>query len=490
MHCHPSYSKGLRRWSLIDDVLEGTQAIKDNAVKYIPALTDAEKDEYRAYVQRATFVAITRRTLEAIVGLIMRRPPELTLPDGADRWTDDIDMDGSDLIEYTRQISRRLCSKGRCATLVDWNPEEKRPYLTLYEPQHVIDWRRTRVRGRLMLTFVAILEEEQVADENSTTTYESRIREYWLEDGECRWATFRQSSDAKKGERIDEGVMTRRGIPLPFVPIYIHNVEGPNPEVSISPLYDMAELNLSHLRTSADLENGRHFAGCPTPWVTGVDKKEVGDFYIGSSKAFLCSDKDAKLGYMEFTGGGLSELREALAEKEGQMASLGASMLFPPKADAEAYATVKLRVSAETSDVSNQSGQISAGMSSVLQMFFWWDSAAELPSDLMAEVWMILNTDFDTAEMDPARLTALVGAYQQGLMSFETLFHNMKKGEMYPDGRTAEEELEAIESNPVLAIPAAPPADPGTGPAPAAKKTAAKKVAAKKTAAKKVPANA
>ena len=47
--------------------------------------------------------------------------------------------------------------------------------------------------------------------------------------------------------------------------------------------------------------------------------------------------------------------------------------------------------------------------------------------------------------MDPQELTAVVAAWQAGAISRDTMTDLFSRGEVLPEGRTAEEEMAAIE---------------------------------------------
>jgi hypothetical protein len=60
------------------------------------------------------------------------------------------------------------------------------------------------------------------------------------------------------------------------------------------------------------------------------------------------------------------------------------------------------------------------------------------------KVLVELNTDFSTKGMDPQELTAVVAAWQAGAISRDTMTDLFRRGEVLPEGRTAEEEVRAI----------------------------------------------
>jgi hypothetical protein len=68
-----------------------------------------------------------------------------------------------------------------------------------------------------------------------------------------------------------------------------------------------------------------------------------------------------------------------------------------------------------------------------------------LPTGLTkAQVTIELHNDFGPAGMSSQDLPAIVGAWQAGAMSRDTMFELFRRGEILPDGRTNQDEAELI----------------------------------------------
>jgi hypothetical protein len=96
--------------------------------------------------------------------------------------------------------------------------------------------------------------------------------------------------------------------------------------------------------------------------------------------------------------------------------------------------------------LSGISKTISEGLSKALGIMDSW-----LGGD--GEASIELNSDFLGMPLSAQDLTALVGAWQSGAISQETLFNNLKRGEVYSDAETFEDEQAKIDSNPQLIAP-------------------------------------
>jgi hypothetical protein len=126
------------------------------------------------------------------------------------------------------------------------------------------------------------------------------------------------------------------------------------------------------------------------------------------------------------------------------MAVLGARMLESQKAGVESGDAIARRQSGEESLLSCMAQTISMGVTVALQWLADWEG---VEGDVKCE----LNRDFLPASMDAQMLTAMIAAWQSGGMSYQTLFHNLKSGEIIEEGVSMEEEQGRIsEAAPVL----------------------------------------
>ena len=80
-----------------------------------------------------------------------------------------------------------------------------------------------------------------------------------------------------------------------------------------------------------------------------------------------------------------------------------------------------------------------------------------MPKDYAETNYLVVSQDFVSAGMNPQNLTALVSALQMGAISYPTFFYNLQKGEMYPEGTTADEEKRDLEQELPMPTPATEP---------------------------------
>jgi len=198
-------------------------------------------------------------------------------------------------------------------------------------------------------------------------------------------------------------------------------------------------VNLSHYRTTADLEHGAHYTGLPMLFLAGVQLDDGAKVYLGSHTCIASPDPTADGKFIEFTGQGLGALESLLTRKEAQMAAMGASMLSAPKKGVEAAETHEMRTAQETSMLADVAYQVSAAMTRALEWLRDW-------SGLSGEVSFQVSTDYVVTRMTAQELQALLSAWQSGAISRETLFWNLQQGELVAEGKTVDDERAEIEA--------------------------------------------
>lgn len=452
---HAEYQASAAKWKRCRDAIEGQAAVHKMGEVYLPRLTDQPQLAYEAYLKRAVYFNASGRTLDGLSGMVFRKPPVLTVPEAIKEMLKDVDLRGSSFQAFAEQCIEEVIAVGRCGILVDFpraaegqrtiqqaEAEGLRPYVALYQAEAIINWKAERIAGRVMLSMVVLCEQQEKPQDDFASTSEQRFRVLRLRDGQYVqeiWARPMQGANWQLSETITP---LRNGAPLNFIPFaFCAPVEG-GFTVQKPPLLDLVEVNLSHYRTTADLEHGAHFTGLPTAVVSGYTPENPAEkLYVGSTTAWVFPNADAKASFLEFTGKGLGALRELKQDKEGQMAALGARMLAPEKRAVEAAETASIHRAGESSVLAALASAVARSLEHALTWFAEWAKAA-------GEIKVELNTDYFPTPMTAQDLAALVSAWQAGALSKETLFWNLKQGEIVQERTTFEDEEAAIAASP------------------------------------------
>lgn len=443
---HPEYLKNLTKWQLMRDALAGEVAKE----KYVPKLSDQEADEYKAYVGRAEFYNATARTQVALTGLLFAKPPKVELPEALKTIGENISLDDDTLEALAKNIANECLSVGRCGVLVDLPSVEKadyskleaerlnlRAYATLYKAENIINWKTTKINGSNVTSLVVLAETyaEPTQDE-FVEKIKTRYRVLDLHDGYYRQRVF---SETKAGnfEVISEIYPSANGQKLGYLPFTFFNVNDLKTSVEKPPLLDLARVNISHFRSEVDLEHGTHFTALPTPYVTGYQGESSEKLKIGSTAVWVINDPSAKVGFLEFSGAGLSTLENRIAVKEKRMSILGARLLLDEKKTAEATETLQMRKSGENAVLTSVAATISEGVASFLKDVAFFENIAS--ENLIYEI----NTDYNLTMIEPQLLAQIIAGIQSGDIPNEVLYDALLKGELMPKTIQSYEDYQA-----------------------------------------------
>jgi hypothetical protein len=400
--------------------------------------------------------------------MVFRKAPMFEVPDGMKDMINDVTLDGLDLNGFAEEIVDDAVIVGRAGILVD-HPvtpanttkaiAEKaniRPFLKHYKAEAIFNWKTESRNNALALTQVRLWETAEVAGTNEfNATIRKQIRILDLNPlGQYRQRIFVEKkvigADGEKWEQFgDDIIPLKNGAPLDFIPFYFVGIKNGLPAAEKPPLIDLANANLSHYVSTADLEHGAHFTGLPTAVITGhTDSAEEGgtpsEYRIGSATAWIFPNEETEVKYLEFEGQGLGALEKRVEKKEEYMAFLGARMLTPEKRAVETAETAQIHRTGETSVLAALAASVSQSIEKALMFFAEW-------AGISGTVTFKLNNDFTAIKMSAQELTALFQTYQGGGMAFSDFLWNLKRGEIIQEDRTEDEIRSEIEtSNPFM----------------------------------------
>ena len=448
---HPTYSQFIDQWTDCRDAAEGSRAIKLRGEKHLPKLSAQTPEEYTAYKTRALWFGATGRTVQGLLGSIFRKPMQVEAPDAMTTHLEDVTLTGLSVEAFCKTAVAEILKVGRYGILVDLGKdaaEGERPYWIGYQAHCVTNWRTSQQDCDTVLTQVVLQDEACEPDPTDpfTDIRTPQYRVLKLEDKRYVVELWREDTHNKGKWTLYQTINpTFRGAPLSYIPFCFLGPSAITPDPEKPPLLDLVDVNLSHYRSSADLEHGRHFCGLPTPWVAGFPTETV--LRIGASIAWVASDPQAKVGMLEFTGQGLGALERALDDKQAVMAILGARMLEAQKKAVESSDTHEIRQAGESSSLQSIAGTVEDGLTRVMTWHAEWMGLSE------STVSLTLNKVFLQSRMAATDLAELMKAWQAGGISYETLYWNLERGELTRPDVTMEEEQRLIDTQQPARLP-------------------------------------
>lgn len=472
---HPDYDKRVPQWRRCRDAIAGQDAIYAGMTLYLPLLKGEKMSDYKKRRERTTWYNASYRTIAGLHGMLFRKDPAVTNPTGIGEYLKDVTMSGIPFTNFCKEIGEEVLSVGWVGVLVDHPPApdtgnapltvavaEKlglRPKMAIYEAEGITNWRHKLINNSWKLSQVRL--KECVSEETGDFT-ENKIDQYRVLDLTTadqglthyyRQRVFRQNERKEWVQFGPDVVPLMNNKPLDFIPFIFVTAEGIVADCDEPPLIDLFDLNVKHYMVTADYEHACHFTGLPTPWVTGLAAKidpMTGretpiSLNIGSQSAWVFTDPQTKVGFLEFTGTGVGALEKNLAAKEAQMAAIGARMLAPEKAGVEAADTLSMRHNGEQSILASISESVSMAMTKALTWFAQWAGAD-------GETDVNVNRDFMPKVMDAPTLTALMGAWQAGGLSEQEFFDQLQRGDVIASDKTFEKHQAEIEQSPPLGM--------------------------------------
>lgn len=422
---HPIYEALKVMRETCRDVVSGQNVIKAKGTTYLPKLSGQSNEAYLNYKRRALFFSIGAKSLQAIVGMASLKRPKIEAPTPMLESYFNMSENLNFIEQYVRMVSE-VSLQNQCYAYVDWPEKGGNAYIVICPAESVINWDYDESTGKLNL--VVIRESYYKKASKYKRDLVIRHRELTIENGVYVQHIY------DNNVKVKTTVPKVLGAPLkeiPFIPFHSKGL-GFTEEPPI--LLDIANINISHYMTSADLEHGRHFTGLPTPIITGAnaDKK----LHIGSDEFIVLPDKNANAKYLEFTGQGLASLEKALIEKQSMMASLSARLLDNSSKGSEATEAVKLRYLSETASLTT----IVKTINVVLNMLY--NIIATSLRESEKSVTITLDTDFLGSQMSQSDMATLFDGYIGGAIDLGTLIFNLRNGQRL-NPETSDDEITA-----------------------------------------------
>lgn len=477
------------QWARVRHAVAGSDTVRENATDYIPQLSGQTRTEYASYIQRPVFLEATGRTRDAMTGLATSRAPAVVMPASIEYLAEDIDADGSTLGELAAHMVDELQETGFGALLTTHNGDPAnpgtaaapsgRPLLSWYPAEAVVDWKHATVGGSRVLAQLRVIETVEEADPSDEFT-PSRVEQIVVHDldaaGNYRIRKYREDQSKTRKPRDPKWRMVAgpdypvaNGAPLKYVPGRLVSASNRRTPGN-APLAAIAEVNLSHWRSSADYEHALHFCGLPTAFAVGVssggtprgdviaamDANTDMDFQarrgrapatqgpaikLGSANVITFENPQADMKYLSLPTDGIGALRTAIDGKERMMGVLGARMLVPEGGAAESGVALAVKRSGESSALVRIANAVSNAITECLQYAAEWAGVAD-------DISFTLDTSWAKGQIDGATLATLLSACNAGKISRESFIDTLRTAGFIADNVSTEEELQRIADDP------------------------------------------
>ena len=446
---HPQYQNALERWQVTRDCVEGQQAVKSRATDYLPAFQDNDSDRYIAYLQRAYFVNVTGRTRNGLMGAVFRKDPVCKLPGELEYMKENADGTGMNIEQFAKSATKELVELGRFGILTEYpqvdegltvaqvNQMGLQPFLIGYKAEQIINWRTTVINGASVVTLV-VLRVVSIDDVDEFIATELNqflvLRLEQLDEfgDQLIYTQQRYYSDGNEGPKAVPRMAD--GQPWGAIPFSFIGSEDNKPAIDVSPLYDIANINIAHYRNTADFEEMCFISGQPTIFLSSdISYQEFqaanpNGVVVGSRAGhFLGSGGSAQMLQPQPVG----VLQNAMKDKQDQMVAIGAKLISGPVANQTAEAS-RINASSENSVLDTIVGNLSDAITSALEYAALFIGAN--PDDCSFE----LNKDFYDDGIDPQVLIAMIQLADRGDIAQTDVRAYLRKVEAIEPHRTDE----------------------------------------------------
>ena len=345
---------------------------------------------------------------------------------------EDIDLTGTSLESMAEKVSKELLTTGRAAIALQANGE--RVFWRFYKAEEILNWYEDPETRELRMV---VFHESRFRPVESDPFQFENLGQYRVYSFDPTPSVKVYGEDLKEIEGSPLGNLTDDGIiPLPNLPVVIFNSVGVSTEPVNPPLLGLVDVNLSHYRSSADLEHTNHLTALATPWVSGKGVKLPKGVALGDG-VLLQLGEGGNAGMLEVSGLGAGTISDSMEDKKNQMAALGARLLADPKNQAETAEAVRIRAAGDTATLSSIVNALDKGINLALQYHSDWAG--------LEEVTFETNRDWIDARLSDTDVAQLIELVQGGKISYQTFYEALQSGEWVGHSRTAEEEQALID---------------------------------------------
>lgn len=493
---HSEYDARQQDWEMIRDALEGERVVKRRRQRYLPpppgmAITSNEvlastgkrttNDAYNFYISFAEFPEIVEPALTGFQGIIHAREPRINIPSRMEYLEESATPEGFSLQVLWQTITREILSGGRVGLLADVSRDDNVRIVT-YSVENVTNWQARPPRLGGGASFVVLRELKGVTEEDEQdgldefTTKERRFwRELRIVDGVYQTRLWRDPEETRRerttstitpstaasGEQGEPELVlvdgqawtTIRLVGKPFekIPFLSVNALDIGFKYGAVPILPMTRRAFSVYRLTADYRRSLYMKGDPQPYVAGIPPEEMPP-RIGGEEVWTFTNANAKPGYLDIDGDGIPLTRQAIQDELERFDQEGGKLLSTTQRP-ESGEALALRLLAHQVTLRNVVINAGTGMQQMLR------TIAEMFGLNAEDVSFDPDLDFASPIMTGTQAGEWATAKKLGFpISSETLHSLARRGGVTE--KTFEEEIEAIEDDPLEMASLAPLAAP------------------------------
>jgi hypothetical protein len=410
---HPLYDNRVEQWMRCRDCWDGQDAIKrrNGGHKYLPptegqildGIYDGNskslgKSNYEAYLKRALFMGFYADAVQMALGLAWTKPPQFEGIDGTpiEYLLKKATNEGESLERLLYRINESQLGISRIGLLADLPAGETRalPYISTYTCESIINWDAS-FQGELAQETLNLVVLNESGPKRARTFDWDDVKQYRVltlgpvdtnePSGVYRQGVFTEiSTGGTTGSPVfDEDFMfapSYQGRTLQEIPfVFINSASTTSCPVD-PPLLSLADLVISLYQIGADYHQELHASTQATLVTKGTPKKAPGEEAIrigAGSHLDLGPQVDADAWFLELSGKGLPELRNAVNDKKELCQQRAGEIVDQSSRGRESGNALEQRISVRTASLHAivQSG--ADGLEKLLKIIARWHGMTE-----------------------------------------------------------------------------------------------------------------
>ena len=455
---HPQHTKFMSKWTLTEAVVDG------DAHQFIRDVDTTGKDAGRnvQYKNDAILTNFTARTKHGLVGAAFSRPPEVKLPTELDYLTIDATGNSLSLDQLAQELVGDTLEAGRVGLLIEFSENDLElptkaelenidasARISKYTAAEIGNWHTSRIGSQTLLDLIVLEEIILRLGEDGFT---------WIETKQFRVLRLQQSPEfglVYTQEVLDEHLKVvepvtiplRDGQPWSIIPFVFIGSENNDSDVDNIPLYDLARLNIGHLKNSADYEESVHIVGQPTLFFTTDHDSTTLETHLpnGITMGSRAGYNLGAVGSATLVQPAPNQLADvAMQRKEQQAVMTGARLITPATTNTTAE-EARMRHASEVSVLDTIVNNVSKGLKQAI-IFVGQFMAADTSSCVYN-----INTQFFDVKADPNEIMAELQLLASGVIAQSDMRKYARENGLIDPTRTDEEIEAEISSAPAIA---------------------------------------
>lgn len=470
----PSYESIVPLWKKSRAICNGERYIKDYDLNLdvnsfsnllIPFSASMTPQQYNFYKAEAELPGIVSQFAKTLIGGLLRKQPQLTLPDGlpeeAYSWIRDaFGQDNSPLSAFLDKALWEELQTSRCWIYVDYpkvpNGEQLttqdflkyKPYPTIWNAESVINWTLsvddfgTQVLSRVITRqYIERMGENEwhpdVVDtikvhELVNGYYQIRIYEKQVQDNNVQVVNGQTQQVYPVGNSSGQFVLVdtitnimANGERLTIIPAWPLNGSIDVVEPMLTPLIDREVGLYNKISRRNHLLYG---AATYTPVICSNMTDEQFDQVVGAGLgSWLHLQQGDTATVLETPTSALQDMAAAIASTLEEMAKMGVRMLAPE--NMQSGVALELRNAAQTAQLGTLNTKVSNTMSDVISFMLNWRYDLDTKA---SDIQFQLSTDFDATPLGADWLRLATEWYQQGLIPRTVWLQLLKSNDIVP----------------------------------------------------------